>query len=179
MELKLGADPELFAKKGRSYVSAHGLIPGDKQNPHPVNKGAVQVDGMALEFNIDPATSAEEFLENINTVIEELELMLPDYTMHAVPTAEFSKTAWAKSPPEAHELGCEPDMNAWTGEENPRPNADATFRTGAGHVHLGWTEDMALDDPEHIEACRMMGKQLDYLLYLPSLKYDSDKKRRG
>ncbi len=56
-----GCDPEVFLMVGDKYVSAHGLFPGTKAEPFKVEKGAVQVDGLALEFNIDPAKTPEEF----------------------------------------------------------------------------------------------------------------------
>ena len=51
----IGCDPEVFVKQNGVFRSAHGLIRGDKKNPQKIRSGAVQVDGMALEFNIDPA----------------------------------------------------------------------------------------------------------------------------
>ena len=49
----IGADPEVFVADSltNTFVSAHDLVPGTKLEPFAVNKGAVQVDGMALEFN--------------------------------------------------------------------------------------------------------------------------------
>lgn len=55
----IGADPEVFVGREGQFFSAHGLVPGNKRRPHKVDRGAVQVDGMALEFNIDPASSYE------------------------------------------------------------------------------------------------------------------------
>lgn len=68
----LGADPEIFVGRQGQFFSAHDLIPGNKRRPHPVDKGAVQVDGMALEFNIDPASSYEEFQGNLDHVMAQL-----------------------------------------------------------------------------------------------------------
>ena len=56
-QILVGCDPEVFVAKGGKFISAHGMIPGTKKAPHKVERGAVQVDGMALEFNIDPAAS--------------------------------------------------------------------------------------------------------------------------
>ena len=53
MNILIGADPELFVKKDGVVVSGHDLIQGTKADPFPVQDGAVQVDGMALEFNIE------------------------------------------------------------------------------------------------------------------------------
>lgn len=179
MELLIGADPELFVTNGRKNVSGYGLIPGTKEDPHPVANGAVQVDGMALEFNIDPAATEEEFVNNIKSVMSQLEAMVPDYELVAKPTAKFSKKTISEQPPEALELGCDPDYNAYTGEENPAPEiGDGLARTGAGHIHIGWTTDVDPKHPEHMEACCMIAKQLDYYLGVPSILFDDDVKRR-
>jgi len=178
--LLVGADPELFVQDRTSgkFISAHGMVQGDKKNPFVVDKGAVQVDGMALEFNIDPAKSKEEFVDNLQTVMSTLKGMCPDYDVVAVPTAEFGFEYIASQPDEAKILGCEPDYNAWTGKANPRPNAETSFRTGAGHVHIGWTEGMDIESQSHLEDCELFVKALDSTLYLLSCLWDSDKKRR-
>lgn len=177
--LKVGADPEVFVKQGGKFVSAHGLVKGTKEEPFVVNKGAVQVDGMALEFNIDPANNAKEFQENIQTVLSILDGMVPDHELVPVPTATFGKKYMSTVPKEALELGCDPDYNAWDdGKTNPKPNGAADFRTGAGHIHIGWCEGVDITNPEHLEACMMVVKQLDWTLGLLSTLYDGDTKRR-
>src|SRR5690606_4686411 len=52
------------------------------------------------------------------------------------------------------------------------------FRTGAGHIHIGWTDDANIHDPEHFEKCRDVVRQLDCILYPLSMSWDSDQKRR-
>lgn len=175
LEILVGADPEVFMRKNGAFYSAHGAVPGDKKNPYKVKCGAVQVDGMALEFNIDPAKNEKEFVTNLKTVMNTLQGMVPDYELVAVPVANFDKAHMKAQPLEALELGCEPDFNAWEGGAvNPRPNGDVDFRTGAGHVHIGWGRDFDINDPEHLEACQMVVKQLDYYLGLGSLVYDTE-----
>ena len=178
--VKIGCDPELFVKKNGEFVSGWGMIPGDKANPHKVKDGAVQVDGMALEFNTDPASSQEEFCANVASVMSQLQGMVPKgYELVNTQTANFSEKILSGQPEEALEFGCDPDYNAYTGLENTPPNPEGvTFRTGAGHVHIGWTEGADVNDPEHIDACQMLVKQLDYYLGLPSLLWDGDNKRR-
>ncbi|MGL5323575.1 MAG: putative amidoligase domain-containing protein [Aeromonas sp.] len=180
LNVLVGADPELFimGKKTKKFKSAHGRVPGTKANPHPVPCGAIQIDGMALEFNIDPAATKTEFKRNLKTVMGELKARVPQFHVMAVPTATFDKKHLAKQPPEALELGCEPDYCAYFDGPNPRPNAAADFRTGSGHVHIGWTKDVDIHDPEHIEACRILVRELDFRLGLPSLLWDNDGKRR-
>jgi hypothetical protein len=178
MNILVGCDPEVFVQQNNKFFSAHGLIPGDKKNPFKVNKGAVQVDGMALEFNIDPAASEDEFCINVETVLHTLKLMVPQYNVVATPVADFDPEYMKQQPEEALELGCDPDFNAWTMRENPRPNGDRPFRTASGHVHIGWTEGEDIKSGAHFGDCAVVAKQMDFFLGLPSLAYDKDNRRR-
>lgn len=179
MQFLIGCDPELFVMRDGVFHSAHGLIQGDKKNPFPVEKGAVQVDGMALEFNINPASSNEEFYMNITTVMDSLRKMVPNYEMVAVPVADFDEATIKAQPAEALELGCEPDFNGWMMAENLRPDGEVPFRTASGHVHIGWTNGKDKDDFEHFGLCCAVTRHLDFFLGLPSLMYDNDTRRRA
>lgn len=174
-QILVGADPEVFVRQNGSFVSAYGLITGDKENPQKVNRGAVQVDGMALEFNIDPAKDTDEFVLNITTVFDQLRLMVPNHEIAVVPVADFSLEYLAQQPEEARALGCNPDFDAYTGMVNKKPQAERPMRTAAGHVHIGWGEGMA----GHDEQCRTATIQMDFFLGLPSLFYDDDERRRS
>lgn len=174
----VGADPELFMKKDGKYVSAWNMIPGDKSTPHKVNKGAVQVDGMALEFNIDPAGDEDTFITNLDTVVQILREMVPEYEVVADPVAQFTKEYLEAQDPKALELGCDPDYNGWTRKENVKPDAKVTFRTGAGHVHVGVVENAIITDERYFNVCADAVKEMDLFLGLPSLFYDNDTKRR-
>lgn len=183
MRLLLGCDPEVFVMKKRAkkyYHSAHGLNEGTKEKPVRVEKGAVQVDGMALEFNIDPARTEDEWFTNISTVMKQMEASIPKgLVIKAVPVAHFTRKHLKEQPEEAKELGCSPDFNAWrNGAVNPRPNADVDFRTGAGHVHFGWGKDLDVNDERHIEACCILSKTLDCTLGVGCALFDDGVKRR-
>lgn len=178
-KILVGCDPEVFVKSNGKFISAHNMIAGDKKNPQPVKKGAVQVDGMALEFNIHPAKSEKEFVINVQEVFAALRAMVPQYQLEAVPVAHFGEEYMKQQPAAALELGCDPDYNAWTGYANDRPNGDRPFRTASGHVHIGWTKDVDVkEDHTHMARCNAAARQMDFFLGLPSLKYDSDTERR-
>lgn len=179
--MKFGCDPEAFVFYNDRPVTAAGLIPGTKEEPFPVEHGAVQVDGMAAEFNIDPAETYEEFNRNITAVIRQLKGMLPKgHELRFIPSVRFSPDDFNAAPDEAKILGCNPDFNAWTGEINPPPGDpdDPYLRTASGHLHLGWTEDAMLDDAQHIMNCRDVVKQLDWYLGAWSVSIDADATRR-
>lgn len=180
--LKFGCDPELFVvNSDGEFVTAAGLIPGTKEEPFKVECGAVQVDGMAAEFNTDPAETFEEFDKNVSTVLATLKKMLPKgHKLVACPSVTFSERAWADAPEEAKILGCNPDFNAWTGNVNPPPNDpdNRRLRTASGHVHIGWTEGQDARDPDHFRYCTDLVKQLDWYLGPWSLRKDDDPIRR-
>lgn len=177
-----GCDPELFIVNSKGVpVTAEGLIPGTKANPFKVNKGAVQVDGMAAEFNTDPASSFEEFNDNITTVMAELKAMIPsDHRFLIVPSVRFAKEVFDAAPECAKELGCNPDFNAWTSSVNMPPSCDDDpyLRTASGHVHIGWEGDHDIGDAQHIMNCQDLVKQLDWYLAGWSLRQDTDATRR-
>lgn len=183
VDVLIGADPEVFVfnKKSKTFVSADGMVDGTKENPLAVTDGAVQVDGMALEFNINPASSKEEFVKNIASVQAALHKMIgaDQFDLVPNPSVVFTDEIWNATPEEAKVLGCEPDFNAWYGgQENPAPNANLQMRTGAGHIHFGFTQGADINDEDHQLACVAITKQMDASLGLQSLLWDNDKDRR-
>ena len=155
--IKIGTDPELFLKVGNAFVSAAGFFPGTKKEPYPLESGAVQVDGNALEFNINAAEDEDVFVKNIKTVMTQITEMvkLVDKDMEIVftPYAEFNPEYWKTVPKEAKILGCDPDYNI-EGVMNPNPSEfleDKPIRTAAGHIHIGWGEDLEGDG--HFNNC--------------------------
>jgi hypothetical protein len=177
-QILVGCDPEVFVAQKGVFKSAFALIKGDKKNPQKVRRGAVQVDGMALEFNIDPAATEDEFCLNVNDVFTQMKKMVPAYDVIVSPVAHFDAEYMKAQPAEALELGCDPDFNAWTGTVNDKPNAQRPMRTASGHVHIGWTNGANIQDADHLNQCQLAARQMDFFLGLPSLFYDPDTERR-
>lgn len=182
VQFTFGCDPEIFIKENGNPASAYGLIPGSKEAPHKTDGGAVQVDGMALEFNTDPvpANDFETFNARIVQQIRTLRDMIPkNLSLSVEAVQEFGKEFLDSQPDDAKELGCDPDWNAYTKQTNPRPDADeATFRTGAGHVHIGWGADIPTDNEEHIEICSGFVQMLDGTVGLFMTYIDREPRRR-
>ena len=178
MVILIGADPEVFVKQNGQVVSGYGLIPGTKDKPHPVVNGAVQVDGMALEFNIDPAGSSKEFVSNIISVLSTLRDMVPKHELVLEAVAKFDRKYLDKQPKDAVRLGCDPDYNAYTVKRNSLPDQTKPFRTAAGHIHIGWTKDVDVYNPLHIKDCVKAVKNLDIMLGVPSVLFDDQTERR-
>lgn len=209
MKILIGADPEIFVSKiikkerfaknnkyifdghnppnmarilvdEEEIVSAYGLIPGTKKEPFPVKDGAVQVDGTALEFNITPAETSEEFVHNIDSVLSQLKTMIPlEYSFSENITTIFNNIY--TFPEEARRIGCDPDYNAYTEKQNLPYNEHqlGTMRFVGGHIHIGWTENTDPLEYSHFLSCCQIAKQMDYFLLLPSLLFDTDKQRKN
>ena len=181
-QILIGADPELFMRSPNTgeFVSAHDRVPGTKYKPFKVPFGAIQVDGTALEFNIDPAKTVEEFVHNIQAVRQTLENYVPGYNVVAEPVAMYDLDYFCwEVPASAQELGCEPDYNGWTRDVNPRPDpGDKPMRTASGHIHIGWGEGFDIKDPGYFDYCCRVARQMDYILGIHSLIWDKDPTRR-
>lgn len=183
MEILLGCDPEVFGKdKEGRFISSHDLIQGTKANPFRVPLGAYQVDGVAFEFNIDPAATREEFTRNISVVMNFMEEAAkasnPDVSFVLEPTATFSEEYFIDLPEEAKLLGCEPDYSAYTLGTNPKPSTNKPQRTAGGHIHVGWDNGLDFNSKAHMELCGGLVRQYDALLFLSSLLWDDDQNRR-
>ena len=138
MTLTLGADPEilLIEKETGRFVSASDFdLPGTKEEPFKVPHGAVQVDGTAVEFNIDPTDQLDEWEHNLSSVMQSLHDMLPEgITFSNKSMARFNPTYFKQLPFEATRVGCSPDRNIYGKQYNPITNTPARF--AGGHVHI-------------------------------------------
>lgn len=180
-EFFIGCDPEVFVvNKAGEFIGAHGLIPGTKAEPFKVPDGMVQVDGMALEFGVDPCSTRKEFISKVNSVKGSLKKMLPKgYNIAVVPTALFSPEEMARAPAEALELGCDPDYSGYTMQLNPAPKLPKpNMRSAGGHVHIGWGAGFDRFATPFIEQCSTLAVELDYYLGAASLGWDSNTERR-
>jgi hypothetical protein len=181
----IGADPELFVVDGSGFVSGHHFACGTKAEPRKTPHGAVQVDGIALEFNVTPADTRDGFVSNLRNVMADLNSIVkathPTAYLRAIPTADVGAKFLSEVPKENSELGCNPDYNAYSMSENPVPNALTPFRTGSGHVHVGFCDfdPSNLESFDHFMKAATVARQLDYFLGLPSLDWDSDGRRRA
>lgn len=178
-KLTIGADPEFFLLSADTrFVSSIGKIGGSKRNPAPLGRPGfyVQEDNVAVEFNIPPAKTKDEFVESIQWSVEHIRAALRanglDVGIFA--TATFSRDELRD--PRAQEFGCDPDFNAWEGgRANPRPNANASpsLRSCGGHVHVGYP-----DVAESKELALRFVQAMDLFLSVPASILQSDFQRK-
>jgi hypothetical protein len=185
--VRVGADPELFIKHvtSKQIIPVCGLIGGTKETPivwddlnvrnNEEGKYAYQEDGVAFEFNIPAATSADKFTSNMRMAWQKLKSMLEEKGFEPQVKADHRfKESQLSLFPQANTVGCMPDMSAYgeTGPEKRNPFDIGQFgdrRFAGGHLHLGYNKKI----PPHV-----IVKFLDVLLGLPSLINDKQGMRR-
>lgn len=138
--MRLGADPETFLKdRTGKHISAIGLIGANKWAPLQVpdlpEGFTLQEDNVALEFGQPPAATEDEFVFNTRRAMLAGLQKLPKMRFSRLSCTIFD--ADQMTHPVAHIFGCEPDYNAWTGEENVKPTPPHPYmRSAGGHVHI-------------------------------------------
>ncbi|HET8685591.1 MAG TPA: hypothetical protein VFM18_02865 [Methanosarcina sp.] len=174
---KIGCDPEVFVADAQGALrSIIGNLGGTKEAPMPLPIGdgfAVQEDNVAMEFNIPPAESKQQFIERVTQCREFLDTVIRDaHGWHIInSSAEIFPDAELDNPI-AHIFGCDPDYNAWTGAKNPRPKStNPNLRSCGGHVHVGY------NFPSKDEAMGAM-RGMDLFLGVPSVLMDSGDLRK-
>lgn len=166
----IGADPEVFiVNKTGKIISSIGKIGGSKKRPRELGNGFfVQEDNVLMEFNIPPASSKEEFSTNIEVAKAMLEKLLPeDHSILVAPSAMLEPDQLYGK---AFQFGCDSDINAWSGQQNPLCKAPKTgLRSGGGHVHVGINDISMID----------LVKAMDLHIGVPSVLVDTDVDRRS
>lgn len=187
----VGADPELFLKDEHgAFASAHDVLPGTKLNPYAVRNGAVQVDGLAVEYNVDPCRDLASWMKAHTDVQTILNRMIRydnnkksrKYTMVVEPTATFNEDYFHQLPDDNKELGCDPDFSAYNKRMNPKPIKlmEMPLRVAGGHIHVGFaTKPVDPMDDLHFQECCRLVQQLDAVLWTTSFLWDGDNRRRS
>jgi len=186
-DIKIGCDPEFFVydTEAKANISCHTFMKGDKKNPYPLKNGAVQVDGTAIEFNIEATSDPTDFAANVQKTLDEIRGMVPNkYQFQFKPHVIYDEKYFSTLPSQCIELGCDPDFDALTGKMNPPPKPTGkykTMRTGAGHLHIGWTSGKDINDPSHAFDAMHVADNLHRLLVDTELStlWDNDKLRKN
>lgn len=181
-QLIVGADPEFFLsnRDTGAFVSATEIetIWGNKQYPQPLEcGGAVQIDGTALEVNVVPAHSEDEFFNNVQAVMEEVASLLPHHLeISPFVVAKFEPTYFDQMIPEEAKLfGCSPDRDVYRGRKRPPHvlTSAPNHRMAGGHIHIGMPMLAGNED-----MIKLLVSNLDRYIGSSMLKYDWDTERR-
>jgi len=174
--LLVGSDPEVFLwnNVNNEFHSAVGFIKGTKKRPLQMDnlpKGFMwQVDCVALEYNIPPATNEDEWISYHKQSLKYMREHLPE-ELDLVIQASARFNANHLNTKQANTFGCDPDYNVWKGEQNTPPDAIDNLRVCGGHVAIGY------DNPTE-EVSEQIVRLFDLFLTMPSILLDPDTERR-
>lgn len=174
----IGADPELFLVNNHgSFVSAIDKFGGTKAEPKKIDDlgTAVQEDNVAVEYNIIPSATQEEFVQNNFIAIKYIEDRAAELGLRTsfVASAKFSEEQLTDM--RAITFGCEPDYNVWENKYQTPPALEEdnwNLRTAGGHIHVGYK------NPSESASIELV-KALDIFVGLASVRYDQDVIRRS
>jgi hypothetical protein len=170
--ITIGADPEFFLfHKGKPVPAYKSGITGTKDKPQQLKGGgAVQIDGMALEFNIKPQVNGASFYKAIcDTLAEIRDMVDPSLEFRFIPEVTFDLEDFKATPDQYKELGCDPDFDAYKKSKEKAPPASAandTFRCAGGHIHFGWLDPTPKFNPmdsNHLHDCEWIINALESL----------------
>lgn len=178
--VKVGSDPELFIinSTNNKVVSSIGIIPGEKGNAYrapDMPKGyGLQIDNILAEFNIPATNKKENFIASIEYMKDYIRNFVkkvnPDLDIQCVASREVDEDQLQS--PEAKLFGCNVSYNAYTEDENPKPDGERdNLRSSGFHLHLSYKTPNAATSIKLI-------KYLDMYLGIPSVVMDPDTKRR-
>src|SRR5882672_7870392 len=176
--ISIGCDPELFLRNTENkFISSIKKFGGSKTRPAPIGENCyVQEDNVAVEFNIPPSKTLEEFSKSIEYSLKQIAFKAEtmNLSLAIVPAAHFDNDQLRE--PKAKVFGCDPDFNAWTKKKNDSPKCDdPSLRSAGGHIHVGcirWLNENPIVKPHDI------ARVMDVFLGIPSVILDHDKTRR-
>lgn len=176
--LTIGSDVEvpIYNSKTGKFEFAGRYLKGDKHNPLYIsdNGHSISVDNVMGEFTIPPVTNGEQLYQELQFCLDWLNSKLPDdISWQKIASANYDPEELKD--PRANQFFCDPDNNAWTGEQNNKPQPTTTLRSAGGHIHIGFeVEDKDMMEPRDrtYEDCLKVIRMCDLFLGLPSLIID-------
>jgi hypothetical protein len=172
--ISLGTDPELFLQKDGKIISAIGKIGGSKSEPQPISDDGhfIQEDNVAIEYNIPPCKTVDDWVFHNNFVKDYLEVLVSGMgcTLAIQPIATLEDSELDNDT--ARLAGCTPDFDVWNECINEPVDLSITNnRSAGGHISIGWddfTQDQQLD----------IVKAMDATVGLESVLLDPDTERK-
>lgn len=170
--MRLGCDPEVLLVDiaTKKFISSVGFIGGSKDYPRDIGEGcAVQEDNVTVEFNTPPCASAEAYINSINYNLDYIRNHVALFGLEVLITPSAVYDDDQLTTEGAKTFGCEPDYNAYTGKQNPRPRADnPNLRSAGGHIHI---------ECPNLPILQVV-KAMDWFVGCQMLTFDSDEDRR-
>jgi len=172
--LAVGCDPEvfLFSESRQEYVPSYDYIVGSKDMPLDLNENvSILCDNVMLEFTVSPASSEDEFVNNIKSALQEIRSRALPGDVAISKEVYIEATRDMLDNPMSQEFGCSPDYDAHTMSTNVAPKPTVKGRSAGGHVHVSFE---GTGNEERIALI----KSMDLFLGVGLLSFDKDVRRK-
>lgn len=170
-----GSDPEFMLVDAEGNVrSAINIVQGTPDNRIQIGGNEFYHDNVNLEMGIIPGKTKVEVVNNFRAAFLTAAEMVAPFKVVPRASAEFDPEELDN--PLAKRINCHPEMCAYTLLELYKPVmefARGTFRTAAGHIHLGAEEGALKHGPMKLDFIFVV-RCLDLFLGIPSLWMDHD-----
>jgi hypothetical protein len=166
----VGADPEFFVvDQDRRVIPGAAFTSGTKEKPEDIGDGiAIHQDNITLELNFPPKKQKHEFIEQVQYSLNEMRKRIYPNRLEMSPSLVFTKEELILFGPTAMEFRCDPEENIWG--DPTYPNMNPLLRSAGGHVHIGWSDQVELEDQTRV------AMWADLLIGVPGVLFEDHRK---
>ncbi len=177
-KVMVGSDFEmLIVDENGKMISAIPYLKGTKDKPEKTERDGccTQHDGVLFEVNVPPTKlgDVDTFIDNVNFIKNYAKDHCLDkgQKLMCCATAEFDADQLLD--PEASQIGCSADYNAWRdGDINEKPDSfPGAMRSTGTHFHFSFPDS-------NVDKCINLMKIYDLMVTVPFILLDPDRKRR-
>lgn len=151
MSITLGSDPEFMLKDDQGKLkSAIGIVPGKKDKKFDLGNGhSAFYDNVLAECNIRAENDQESVVESFRQCFLDYQKLVKPYNL--VPTASALYPESECTHEDAFVFGCDPEFCAYRMEVIKPPDCTHTFRSGGGHLHIGYNGGADYKKPKNMD----------------------------
>lgn len=184
-DITLGADPEVFIRKGTRIIGSELAIPeqgvgldGTDISPLAIRDGYLPLvvrDGVQAELHPSPNSCRQSMAYSMAGAMialnNRVKALGPDCKIDLTQVVTVRRDELAKLSDKSRILGCAPSLNIYGTPQLEAP-PDLRIRAAGGHIHIGCTQIVN----GHIDTTKLV-MALDVLCGLPMVLVDRN--RRG
>lgn len=177
---KIGSDPEFFiVDREDSPVGAFLFFEGTKHNPQDVGNGfAILKDNLLVEGNIPPASTRQEFIDNMEMLKALINSVLKPQKARIMSLDVMKYHEMWINTPDGLDFGCSQFKEAYSMKTLQTPMLEGCGRSAGFHIHISYKTEDGFPFSK-IELNGLIAKAMDYFIGLPSDQIFYSKERRS
>ncbi len=175
VNFSFGSDPEFMVISPQgNYVSAIGIVNGTKEDMLPLGNGHFAFhDNVLAECCPHYGKTKEEVITNFRDCFQRYANAIAPFKLKPQASHTYPKEECLH--PAAMAFGCSPEENAYdmTTVNPPICEPGNTFRSGGGHIHLGYIDGPSYPLTDYFGRW-WLTRMMDLFVGLPSILIDND-----